>query len=92
MVTNDIIVMHVVMYPSQYVEDATGTHENLLTLTGSGPLEVYRNGTKLTGNWRRPALTDTTQYLDSSGHPIALQPGRIWIELVPTTVPATSAP
>ena len=89
MVTNDIIVMHVVMYPSQYIEDPVGSHENLLVLTGSGPLEVYRNGTKMTGTWKRPALTSGTQYLDAAGHPIALQPGRIWIELVPTTV-ATS--
>lgn len=92
MASNDVIVMHVVMYPSQYVEDATGSHENLLTLTGTGPLEVYRNGTRIAGTWSRPALTDSTQYLDSSGHPITLQPGRIWIELVPTTVSVTAAP
>ena len=92
MVANDVIVMHVVMYPSQYIEDATGSHENLLVLTGTGPLQVYRNGTQLTGTWKRPALGNTTQYLDSSGHPIALQPGRVWIELVPTTVPTSSVP
>lgn len=91
-VANDVIVMHVVMYPSQYIEDATGAHENLLTLTGTGPLQVYRNGTQLSGTWKRSALRDATQYLDSSGHPIALQPGRIWIELVPTTVPTSSTP
>lgn len=92
MVANDVVVMHVVMYPSQYIEDPVGSHENLLTLTGTGPLEVYRNGTKMTGTWSRPSLSSTTQYLDGAGHPIALQPGRIWIELVPTTVATTTAP
>ena len=92
MAANDVIVMHVVMYPSQYVEDATGAHENLLELTGSNKLEVYRNGARISGTWSRPALTDKTQYLDSSGHAINLQPGRIWIELVPTTISATSTP
>ena len=87
--TNNVIVMHVVLYPSQYVEDPTGSHENLLTLTGTGPLEVYRDGHQIKGSWSRPTLADRTSYLDGSGHPIAMEPGQTWIELVPTTVAAT---
>jgi Protein of unknown function (DUF3048) N-terminal domain/Protein of unknown function (DUF3048) C-terminal domain len=88
----NVIVMKVQMYPSPYVEDATGVHENLLTLTGSGPAQVLRDGTVTTGTWSRPDLSANTQYLDSSGQTIALSPGQTWIELVPTTVPESVTP
>jgi hypothetical protein len=88
----NIIVMKVVMYPSPYPEDPTGTHENLLTLTGSGPAQVFRNGTVTNGTWKRASLGATTSYVDASGQPIALTPGQTWVELVPTTVGVTVAP
>ncbi|MBV9660659.1 MAG: DUF3048 domain-containing protein [Acidimicrobiales bacterium] len=82
----NVIVMPVEMYPSQYVEDPTGSHENLLTLTGSGQVQVFRNGTVTSGTWNRANLATNTTYLDASGQPISLTPGQTWIELVPTTV------
>jgi len=88
----NVIVMKVQMYPSQYVEDATGIHENLLTLTGSGPAQVFRDGTVTTGTWSRPSLSADTRYLDSSGKTIGLSPGQTWIELVPTTVAESATP
>lgn len=88
----NVIVMTVHMYPSPYVEDDTGIHENLLTLTGSGPAEVFRDGTVTTGTWTRPDLSADTRYLDSSGRTMALSPGQTWIELVPTTVAQTVTP
>ncbi|HET9076795.1 MAG TPA: DUF3048 domain-containing protein [Acidimicrobiales bacterium] len=89
---SNVVVMHVHMYPSQYVEDATGIHENLLTLTGSGPAQVFRNGVQISGTWNRPNLSDITSYLDSAGHPIPLNPGQTWVELVPTTVGVNVTP
>ncbi len=89
---SNVIVMHVVMYPSQYVEDPTGIHENLLTLTGSGPAQVIRNGAVINGTWRRPTLSATTTYVDAAGHPIPLTPGPTWVELVPTTVAVNVTP
>lgn len=88
----NIIVMKVQMYPSPYVEDATGAHENLLTLTGSGSVQIFRDGTVTSGTWNRPKLSANTHYLDSSGKTIALSPGQTWIELVPTAVADTITP
>ena len=82
----DVIVMRVILYPSPYVEDPTGAHENLLKLTGTGSVEVFRNGVMIAGTWKRPSLSDKTQFEDETGHTISLAPGNIWIELVPTTV------
>jgi Protein of unknown function (DUF3048) N-terminal domain/Protein of unknown function (DUF3048) C-terminal domain len=90
--TNNIIVMKVVMYPSQYVEDPVGSHENLLTLTGSGEVLVFRNGTMTAGHWSRPTLAGTTKFVDQKGNPIDMEPGQTWIELVPTTVGVTATP
>lgn len=87
--TTNVVVMKVVMYPSPYVEDATGIHENELVLTGSGPVQVFRNGAAINGTWVRPTLNDNTRFLDAAGHPIPLQSGPTWVELVPTTVPVT---
>lgn len=92
MTTNNIIVMRVAMYPSQYVEDPMGSHENLLTLTGTGPLQVFRNGRVVNGSWSRPDLTSPTAYLDAAGKPVAMEPGQTWIELVPSTVAVTATP
>jgi Protein of unknown function (DUF3048) N-terminal domain/Protein of unknown function (DUF3048) C-terminal domain len=90
--TANIVVMKVVLYPSPYVEDATGARENLLRLTGSGEAQVFRNGAVIDGRWERPKLSDTTELVNSSGQTIPLTPGQTWIELVPTTVNVTVRP
>ncbi len=88
----NVVIMHVVPYQSSFVEDVNGDHETLLVLTGSGPLEVVRDGAAISGTWSRPALNDVTKLLDSKGHVIPLRPGVTWIELVPTTIPYTVTP
>jgi hypothetical protein len=90
--TTNVVVMKVVEYPSPYVEDAVGSLENLLVLTGSGPAQVFRNGAVVTGTWRRPTLSQQTQFVDHLGHVIPLMPGPTWVELVPTTIGVTVTP
>lgn len=85
----NVVVMTVHLYPSGYVEDPSGVHENLVTLTGSGPVQVLRDGAVVTGTWNRPALADGTRFLDRADRPIPLAAGQTWIELVPTGVPVT---
>jgi hypothetical protein len=85
----NVIVMKVVLHASPYVEDATGAHQNLLTLTGTGTAQVFRNGSVVDGTWSRPALDQKTRYIDAGGHTIPLSPGTTWVELVPTTVEVT---
>lgn len=90
--TANVVVMKEVEYPSPYIEDATGAHENLLTLTGSGEAQVFRNGAVIDGRWERPTLADKTRLVNDSGQTIPLTPGQTWIELVPTTVNVTVRP
>ena len=88
----NVVVMSVRMYPSAYVEDPSGVHENLLALTGSGPVRVLRNGAVVTGTWQRSTLSEPTRYLDGAGRTIPLAAGPTWVELVPTTVAVTVSP
>jgi hypothetical protein len=90
--TSNVVIMKVVMYPSPYIEDVTGSHENLLVLTGSGQAQIFRNGALVNGTWRRPTLDAQTQFVDSRGHVITLNPGPTWVELVPTTIGVTVTP
>jgi hypothetical protein len=90
--TTNVVVMRMVMYPSQYVEDINGAHENLLVLTGSGPVQVFRNGAVVSGNWVRPSLSQDTRLVDGRGRPILLAPGPTWIELVPTAIGVAVTP
>ena len=84
--------MKVMMYPSAYVEDPTGAHENLLVLTGTGAVQIFRDGRTISGTWNRSTLAQGTRYLDAGGHPITLAAGTTWVELVPSTVAVTVTP
>jgi len=48
---------------------------------GVGTAWVLTDGQVIDATWRRPELTDQTEYVDKDGRPIAILPGRTWIEL-----------
>ena len=79
----NVVIMHVVEYPTPYVEDVTGAHENELVLTGSGPAWVFRDGVQLKGTWRRPSLKEPATFVEADGAKVTLAPGNTWEELVP---------
>jgi hypothetical protein len=80
---SNVVVMLVHEYPTQYVEDATGAHENELTLTGSGPAWVFRDGAQFYGKWERPTLSQAAYFVETNGTRVTLTPGNTWEELVP---------
>lgn len=80
---SNVVVQAVPVYPSIYVEDALGTHENIVQVVGSGPMMIFRDGVVIRGTWRRPTLNSVTKYYDTKGRVVDLAPGRTWVELVP---------
>jgi hypothetical protein len=58
----------------------------------SGPAEIFRNGVEIAGTWQRDSLGQPTQFTSTAGVPITLQPGRTWVELVPSTITVTTTP
>ena len=77
--------MHVVEYPTPYVEDDTGALEQDLRLTGTGEAWVFRNGVELKGTWDRPTLAQPATFSEADGTKITLAPGNTWEELLPTS-------
>lgn len=51
--------------------------------TGSGSLSAFLDGVQVDGRWTRSSLTGVTRYLDSEGHPLELNSGNVWIQIVP---------
>ncbi|HMD45326.1 MAG TPA: DUF3048 domain-containing protein [Acidimicrobiales bacterium] len=88
----NVIVQTVDVTYGPWLENAEGGLEVQAQLSGTnGPLKVFRDGVEIDGIWQRSGAADPTQLLDSGGHPIALQPGPTWVELVPSTVNVTVA-
>jgi hypothetical protein len=89
----NVIVQYVQVFYGPWVENSEGGLEVQATLFGtSGQADVFRSGVEVPGTWQRASLASPTQYLDSSGQPIALQPGQTWVELVPSGIPVTTLP
>jgi hypothetical protein len=88
----NVVVMHVHMYPTQYVEDVNGAYENELTLTGAGQAWVFRHGTVFYGKWERPSLAKEATFVEKDGTEIPLAPGNTWVEYVPDSIPVDVSP
>jgi hypothetical protein len=56
-------------------------------LVGEGEAWVFSDNKLLRGRWVKPNAETPTQFLNAFGVPIALTPGRTWVELLPTGSP-----
>jgi hypothetical protein len=84
--TASVVVQSVPVVMSAFIEDPSGAHQPVATLTGTGAALVCRSGTCVAGTWSRPAASDITKYLDGSGAAIPLTAGPAWVELAPASV------
>ncbi|MGH9079727.1 MAG: DUF3048 domain-containing protein, partial [Acidimicrobiales bacterium] len=89
---DNVVVMTVETSTGSWVENEEGGREVDVTVTGSGPLLVMRNGAAVPGTWSRSGLTQPATLTGPGGIPITLQPGNTWVELVPDGIPVTPAP
>jgi hypothetical protein len=90
----NVIVQVVQLTYGPWLENDVGGLEVQANLydDATGPAEIFRNGVEITGTWQRDALGQPTQFMSSAGVPISLQPGRTWVELVPSTIAVTTTP
>jgi hypothetical protein len=91
---NNVVVEYVAISYGPWVENAEGGLEVQADLypNASGTGEVFRNGVGIAATWHRSTLGSATQFVNSAGAPIALAPGQTWVELVPSTIAATTGP
>jgi hypothetical protein len=90
--TSNIVVQVVHYTIGPWVENAEGGLEVMVDPTGSGPLEVFRDGVFVRGTWSRSSLSSPLKLAETNGSPIKLKPGTTWVEIVPTGLPVIPTP
>ena len=56
---------------------------------GSGEALVFHSGGVLDATWERESITDVIRLVDADGNDIILSPGRIWVNIFPTSSTVT---
>jgi hypothetical protein len=72
---------NIVVLFCKYATSPADTHSPEAQTTGSGTAWVFTGGKVIEGTWSRPKATDPLTLKDSAGTPIALTPGKTWVEL-----------
>jgi hypothetical protein len=65
--------------------ETNGAEDPLPVTVGSGRCWVLRDGVRVQGHWQRKDAAHRLHLFDAQHHPIALSPGRTWVELMPST-------
>ena len=61
--------------------DTSGAQVFDARLVGTGDAWILAHGQVLRGRWSKPDQTAVISYTDGAGKPVALPPGRTWVEL-----------
>jgi hypothetical protein len=90
----NVVVQYVQISYGPWLENSQGGLEVQADLypNASGTGVIYRGGQAYPVTWHRSTLGLPTQYVNAAGQPIPLQPGQTWVELVPSTILATTTP
>jgi len=90
----NVVVQYVQISMGPWVENSEGALEVQADLypNASGNAEVFRGGVEIPATWHRSTLGSPTQFLDSAGQVIPMQPGQTWVELVPNTDTVATTP
>jgi hypothetical protein len=81
--TENVVILSVAIGTTSNV-DVAGNHTPDVVVTGEGSAWVLRDGKLLSGRWRRPSASEPVRLLGSDSVPLPLQPGRTWMELLPS--------
>jgi hypothetical protein len=87
----NVILQYVKIANAGYT-DVAGTSVPDSVVIGTGRAQLLRDGKVIEGTWSKPGRADVTKFTTTSGKPLALRPGRTWIELVPDSVTAKVTP
>ena len=85
----NVIVQFVSWVPSPGDVDTLGSPVVVAQLVGAGDAWILSGGKVVKGHWAKANRDAVTTYTGPDNQPIALTPGRTWVELAPTGTPAT---
>jgi len=90
----NVVVQYVPISYGPWAENDQGGLEVQAAMypNASGAAVVYRSGVAVAATWHRSTLGSPTQFVNAFGVPIPMQPGQTWVELVPSTITATTTP
>ena len=78
--TDNVVIMKVRNHPDGN-RDVLGAPSVQSDTVGKGKVTIYRDGRKITGQWKRTKTSGPLRFTDKSGDPIALKPGQTWVAL-----------
>jgi hypothetical protein len=82
--TDNVLVLRVAIRLDEN-RDVLGNRTPDPVVIGSGRAWLLRDGQVVTGSWRRGSATQPLRVLGQDGEPLALRPGRTWVELLPAS-------
>jgi hypothetical protein len=78
--TDNVVIMKVHNHPDGN-RDVLGAPSVQSDTVGEGKVTIYRDGKKITGQWKRTKASGPLRFTDPSGDPIVLKPGQTWVTL-----------
>ena len=78
--TDNVVIMKVHNHPDGN-RDVLGAPSVQSDTVGKGAVTIYRDGKKISGQWKRTKVSAPLRFTDKSGGPIALKPGQTWVAL-----------
>ena len=86
----NVIVIHTDIWETTVIEDIFGSRGLDYRMTGEGKAEVFRDGRRVDGTWKRQGPLDMFSFYDQAGEQIRLEPGQTWIYFQLPTATVTS--
>jgi hypothetical protein len=80
------------MHADRVTSASDGTQQSHAVTTGTGVAEIYLDGKKIAGTWKRASISDRTTFYDETGKEVVFNRGQIWIEVLPPTGSAAASP
>ncbi|MCX6811499.1 MAG: DUF3048 domain-containing protein [Candidatus Berkelbacteria bacterium] len=82
----------IVMHADRVTSPSDGTQQSHAVTTGTGKAEIFMDGKRIDGSWKRTNLSDRTTFYDAKGLEVIFNRGQIWVSVLPPTGTATSTP
>ncbi len=77
----NVVIVQYVTYEGTGEVDTTGAPVSEAKVIGAGEAVVFAAGTMVKARWSKTSASSMTAWTDAAGAPLALPPGRTWVEL-----------
>jgi hypothetical protein len=86
------VVVAMIIPESDGALDSSGAYYSVYQDIGSGPVDIFQDGTVTTGQWTKNSNTAQITFTTAKGAPIKLDPGQTWLTALATSSELTYKP